>query len=269
MRVELAEEVGGGHRARAALIVKADLVGHRVIAEDDRKLVGPFGHSPGTIQQLGMANMAPAVAADLAVEGAAEDFLVGGDPLDSVPRQQRDHRLADGAFARPHSARAFAENRVVLLDGAADMNLGVFRITVAIGGQVHVGHRFAREPLVEKQGQDRVIERGRRQLDLAAVGELAVERDDLRHELALLVEQPVLVCLGVPAALGLKLGELGVFLEEQGVHPGQVGPDLQVAEIAFAEPVEGLRGRCRGRARAGAGARGSGGGGGSWRRHWP
>ena len=37
--VQLAQEIVGGGRAGAALVVEADLVGHRVIAEDDRQLV--------------------------------------------------------------------------------------------------------------------------------------------------------------------------------------------------------------------------------------
>ena len=79
-----------------------------------------------------MADVAPAVAADLAVGRAAEDLLVGGDPVDAVPGQQRDHRLADRALARPHAPRALAEAPRVALDGPADVDLGVLGIAVAV-----------------------------------------------------------------------------------------------------------------------------------------
>jgi alpha-amylase/alpha-mannosidase (GH57 family) len=67
-RVELAEEVVHGDVARAALVVEPDLVRHRVVAEDDRQLVLPLTDSPGAVKQFGVADVAPAVAADLAVE---------------------------------------------------------------------------------------------------------------------------------------------------------------------------------------------------------
>ena len=109
-RASLPRKSAAAGRARAALIVEADLVGHRMVAEDDRQLVARLAHLPGAIEQLGMADVPPAVAADLAVGRAAEDLLVGGDPLDAVLGQQRDHLLADRAFARPHAPRSLAED---------------------------------------------------------------------------------------------------------------------------------------------------------------
>ena len=67
-----------------------------------------------------------------------------------------------------------------------------------------------------------------------------MQRDHLGQQLALLVQQPLLLFLGVVPSLGLEFGELRVFLEEQRVDPGQVRPDLKVAQVARAKPVERL-----------------------------
>ena len=85
-RAQLAHEVAGGHRPGAPLIVKADLVRHRMVAEDDRQLVVRLAHLPGAIEQLGMADMAPAVAADLAVRRTSQNLFIGRDPFDARPR---------------------------------------------------------------------------------------------------------------------------------------------------------------------------------------
>ena len=219
------------------LVVEADLVRHRMVAEDDRQLVIRLADLPGPIEQLGMADVAPAVAADLAVGRAAQDLLVGRDPLDAVLGQERDHRLADRALAGPHAARPFAESSGVALDGAADVHRRILGVTAAVGRQRHVGHRLAGQRLVEEQGEDRVIVGRRGQLDLAARGQLAMQRDHPRQQLALFVQEPLLLLLGVVPAFGLELGQLGVLLEEQGMDPRQVRPDLEVAEVARAEPA--------------------------------
>ena len=65
-----------------------------------------------------------------------------------------------------------------------------------------------------------------------------MERDHPGQQLALLVQQPLLLVLGVVPALGLEFGQLGVLLEEQGVDPRQVRPDLEVAQVASAEPMQ-------------------------------
>ena len=170
--VQLAQEVGRGDRPGTALVVEPDLVRHRMVAEDDRQLRFALAHLPGAVEQLGMADVAPAVAADLAAGRAAQDLLVGGDPLDAVPGQQRDQGLADRALAGPHAPWRRSEAPQVAFDGAADVDLGVLGITVAIGWQGHVGHRLARELLVQQQGEDRVVVGRRGQLDLAALGQL-------------------------------------------------------------------------------------------------
>ena len=64
----------------------------------------------------------------------------------------------------------------------------------------------------------------------------AVQRNHPRNQLALLGQQPLLLVLGVVASLRLEFGEIALLLEEQGVDPRQVRPDLKVAQVAGAEP---------------------------------
>ena len=109
--VQLAEEVTRGHGAGTALVVEADLVRHGMIAEEDRQLVITLACLPGSIKQLGMSNVAPAVAPDLAPRRAAQDLLIGRDPLDSMLSQQGNKGLADRALAGPHAPGSRPEPR--------------------------------------------------------------------------------------------------------------------------------------------------------------
>ena len=88
------------------------------------------------------------------------------------------------------------------------------------------------------------------QLDLAAGGELAVQRNHAGHQLALLGQEPLLLVFGVVAALRLEFGQVALLLEEQGVNPREVRPDLEVAQVARAKPRKRFaRRRAPGRAK--------------------
>ena len=267
--VQLAEEIARGNGAGTALVVEANLVRHGMIAEEDRQLVIALACLPGSIKQLGMADVAPAVAPDLAARRAAQNLLVGRDPLDAMLGQQWNKRLADRALAGPHSPGSGPKPRLMAFHGPANVKLGVVGIAFAIAGQGNVGHGLACQLLVQQQGQDGVIVRGRGQLDLSAVGQRPVQGDDSCNELELLIEQPLLLILGVMAALGLELGELGVFLEQQGMEPRQVRPDLKVAQVSRTEPCERRLRRVLPRRRAACKARDTASGGESSSRRGP
>src|SRR5205807_2510364 len=108
----------------------------------DRQLGVALADLPGAIEPLRMPDVAPAVAADQALSRAAQDLLVGRDPADAVLGQQRDHRLADRALARPHPPRAPAEAGGMAVDGAADLDGGILRVAAAVRRQSHIGHRL-------------------------------------------------------------------------------------------------------------------------------
>jgi len=87
-----------------------------------------------------------------------------------------------------------------------------------------------------------MVERRRGQLDLPALGKLAVQRHHLPQNLDVPVKQELLVILGEIAALDLQFLQLGVALEGERVDPGEVEQHLQIAQVALAESSQGLAG---------------------------
>ena len=235
------EILGRGHRL-AALVVEADGIAEGVVAEDNGQLALALAHPVGAVHALGVDDVAVAVAADEALRRVAEDLLVGGDPLDAVLDQERNHRLADAALGGPHADRRLAEQVGVLRDRPADVHRGVFGVAAGVARQLALGHRLAGQLLVEQERQDRV-EIGRRgQFDLARLGEPAVQRQDLPQDLQVLVEHALLFRLREVAALGEQFAQGRILLEGERVDPGEVEPDLQVPEVAFAEAAQGFAG---------------------------
>src|SRR5262249_55897949 len=85
----------------AALVVETDHVAQGMIAEYDAQLVISLADTVGTVEVLGVADMAVVVAADEALHGLGEHAFVGGEPADAVLRQERDHGLTDAALGGP------------------------------------------------------------------------------------------------------------------------------------------------------------------------
>ncbi len=131
-RVQLTDEIVGRHRPRTSLVMKPDLVRHRMVTEDDRQLVIRFTDLPGAIEQFRVTHVTSAVATNLAIGRATQDLLIGRDPLDALRRQERDHRLRDRPLTRPHAARALTKVLGVTFDGAADMDQGIVRVAAAV-----------------------------------------------------------------------------------------------------------------------------------------
>ena len=232
-RVQLAQEIARGGRPGTALVVEPDLVRHRMVAEDERQLVIALARLPGPVEQLGMPDVAPAVAPDLAAGGTAQDLLVGGDPLDAVASQSgTSDWQTEPSLGHMPRGRA---SRTARCGSRPRGGRGSRRLPGNPRGsraELTSGMASRASFLSSSKGQDRVVIGRGRQLDLPALGQRAMQRDDLAQQRALLVEQPLLLFLGVMPPLGLELGELRVLLEEQGVDPGQVRPDLKVAEVA-------------------------------------
>ena len=90
-----------------------------------------------------------------------------------------------------------------------------------------------------------MIKRSRRQLDLSAFGQLFMDGNDPLHDFALLVQQPALLAFGVSSALRAKFPQARVEIEGQLMDPGQVAPNLKIAEIARGETGNGIFDRIR------------------------
>ena len=100
--------------------------------------------------------------------------------------------------------------------------------------QLDSGQGFPGGVDVAQQGQDGVVVRGRRYLDLAAGAGLLVQREDFLQELPLDLQQLPLVLLGEVPALPDERLDLRLRLEVVAA-PGEVEPDLEVAQVALGE----------------------------------
>ena len=185
---------------------------------------------------VGVADVALAVAADEAVRRGAEDLLVGGDPADAV--------LGPAAAASPGRPTprpatcprgGWPKSRVCCSTARRTWSGGVLGVAAGVARQLDVGHRLAGQLLVEQQRQDRVVNTaswsarpGRsRPAGGAAAG-------PARRISRCLSSRAALVVLGEVAALVAQAAQAVVALEGQRVDPGQVEPDLQVAQVALA-----------------------------------
>src|SRR5208282_2753794 len=123
----------------------------------------------------------------------------------------------------------------VVVDGAADVDGGVFRVAARVARQLDLGHGLAGQLHVQQKRQDRMKERRRRQLDLAALRQLPVQRQDLPENVELPGEEPALFLFRELPAFFAQREQVRIALEAERMNPGQVEPDLQVAKVAFVE----------------------------------
>ncbi len=88
-----------------------------------------------------------------------------------------------------------------------------------------------------------MIEGGRREFDLAILRQPAVQRDDLREDFPLLVEEPVLLVFRPALSFLAERLEGRIAFEQQFMKPGEIAPDLEVAEILLRVAIaDGCRG---------------------------
>ena len=88
---------------------------------------------------------------------------------------------------------------------------------------------------VTQQRQNRVVERRRGHLDLAADDTVAVFRNHSVQQLEFDGPKQLFVVLGKPAVLGHQPANPRIPVQIKRVHPGQLVPHLQVAEIVDGE----------------------------------
>ena len=124
-----------------------------------------------------------------------------------------------------------------------DLDRGVFGVAAGEVGQTDLRQSLARQLLVQQQGQKGMIVGRRRQFDLAAVLKTPIQGDHLANQFQMLVEQPGLLGLGEAASLVAQAAQAAVLVDGQGMNPGQVEPDLQIAEIAIGEAPQRFLGR--------------------------
>ncbi len=132
-------------------------------------------------------------AVDRVIERAGENPFVRGDPADSGLHDRGQDLLRDRTFRWPHPARLAAKELFVQGHRRLQMADGVLGVTFEGLRQLAVGHPLAGGSLVPQQWEDRVIERCRGQLDLPAILQLFMQRDNAGNHFALFGQQPLLL----------------------------------------------------------------------------
>ena len=238
---EAAHEVADRVLRRHPVVVEADQVAEDLVPEDHRDLA-TFALDPvGLVERLRRHHPALAVPRQSAVKRAGEDVLVGDDPLQPGLHRERRDALADRHLGRPHADRPPTQQPLEGGEPERDLLLGVLPVGEVPVRQLDSGRGGAGGVDVADEGQDGVVVGRRRQFDLARLGHLAVLRDHAPQHLQLGGEEDALVGLGELAVLCLQGREAGVAVDPGGVAPGEVGPDLEVADVFCREGVR-LRG---------------------------
>ena len=213
-------------RGRDALVGEADHVGERTVAEEHGELApDPRRDAPRPVDRR--------EARRVRAEGAEQHTLVARRPGDALGGEHLGGLGRDRSLRRPHPRRRAAEAARVRRDRLAHVPARVLGVREA-GREVHLGERPARGVRVADEGQDRVVVGRGGELDLAALGEGAPARDDLREEAALRVEQRVDVA-AVEVALLLAECAHRRVLGCVEAHPREVEVDLEVGEVLVAE----------------------------------
>ncbi len=163
-----------------------------------------------------------------------EDGLVGDGPFQACSEQERKDVLADGLFRAPHAPRGFTENAFMLLQSACDLLRGVLGVREAARGKDGVAGGDAGAVAVDEQGKDGVEVGGGGELYLTAGGGFPIGRERAGQDIGLDLDEDLLVFLGEVAAPA-RQPEQGLDGQSPGVEPGQVEPDLQVAELGDGE----------------------------------
>ena len=100
---------------------------------------------------------------------------------------------------------------------------------------------YARNIGIADQGKDRVIERSRADLDLAALRRLTINGEHQAQKFELLFPQSGFVFLGVVLPFRGQTADDIILFEPGLFHPCQLREELQVAPIARGERDQRLR----------------------------
>ncbi len=115
--------------ARVPVVVgEADGVGQGMVAEDGAHAAAVPVDAVGLVEDL----LPPPVvlgrrAAEFRLEGAVENLLVGRQPAEALPDDQRDEVFGYRTFRRPEPGRQASKDLAVELDRAGELQGGVVR----------------------------------------------------------------------------------------------------------------------------------------------
>ena len=171
----------------------------------------------------------------MAFQGTGQDLFVADHPVHLRLFRKPDHGFTYGHLGRPHAFRPPAEHALEQSHAELDLALGVLAMREVTLRQLDLRVGATRGVHVADQRQDRVVIRRKGELGLLALGELAIFGDDAADPLQLRGEQDALVFVGEVAILALQLRQVRIVLDPHRVAPGEVEPNLQVADIGDGE----------------------------------
>src|SRR5437773_1295580 len=87
-----------------------------------------------------------------------------------------------------------------------------------------------------------MVKRRRRQLDLTALGQLAMQWDQLPENLQVNVQDMLFLGFAEVLALDQQFTQTGMTVIGQAMNPGEIEPHLQIAEVTLGEAAQGLAG---------------------------
>ena len=232
-------EIAGGGVGSPPGVGKANEVGQEVIPKDTRNPRGSDLHAVGGIQLFRMVEMALAIASECGAERAGQNELVGRHPGEPGGCGQGNHRIRHRALRGPQTNRPPAEQALVKVRRACQLLHRVLRVHEALSRHLRVRVRPQVNIRIAQQWQNGVVERRRRDLDLTAGGRRPVLGDDLVEQLELHLVKQGLVILREAAPLGNEALDPRVAVQIDRIQPGELLPDLQIAQVLLAEALRG------------------------------
>ena len=229
------DEVSGRGLGRPRRVGEADEVGECVIAEHAGDLVLPRPYTVRTVENLRLLQVTIPVARQRGTDTAREDQLVGRHPLQACIIRERNHRVRHRPFRWPEPTRRLAKDAGVVLDRPPQLLRGIFRVPEPLARHARVRVRAQEHVAIAEQRQNGMVEGGRRELYLTAGRRGGVLRNHLAQDLEFDLTQDGLVLFLEVAPLLNEPAHARIGLEVKRIHPGELVPHLQVADVADGE----------------------------------
>ena len=166
--LELGDHVADRVLRTHVAVHETDPVAQLAVAKDRRRTVGEAVRS---IEQRGLDERTDLVALELHVDGSSEHALVRREPVEARLAHDVGGLRRYGALGRPDTARLLPERLLQLERGVVGMRERLL-------GQLGAGIGAQRGAVVDDERKDRVVVRGRQDLDLTVALQPVIE---VRH----------------------------------------------------------------------------------------
>ena len=173
--LELGDHVADRVLRTHVAVHETDPVAQLAVAEDRRRTVG---EAVRPIEQRGLDERTDLVALELHVDGSSEHALVGREPVEARLAHDVGGLRRYGALGRPDTARLLPERALVRGDRLLQLERGVVGMRERLLGQLGAGIGAQRGAVVDDERKDRVVVRGRQDLDLTVALQPVIE---VRH----------------------------------------------------------------------------------------